>query len=96
MGWNISQFQEACLARGLLQDDAEWKECLEDACHMQTGSSLRSLFATILKDCHPAQPRLLWDQFKGYLCDDLEHYLHREKIVVDPTQEQVEDIMDYT
>ena len=66
-------------------------ESLEDAHCVQTGFSLCSLFATILKDSHPAQLRLLWDQCKGYICDDLEHYLCRDQIVVDPTQEQVED-----
>ncbi|KAJ3738005.1 hypothetical protein EV360DRAFT_27230, partial [Lentinula raphanica] len=58
---------------------------------MQTGSSLRSLFATILKECHPSQPNLLWRDFKQYICDDLEHYLQRERILEYPTQDQVED-----
>ncbi|KIK56732.1 hypothetical protein GYMLUDRAFT_144983, partial [Collybiopsis luxurians FD-317 M1] len=58
---------------------------------MQTSSTLCSLFATILKDCHPAQPGLLWDQFKVFICDDLAHYLHRERIVINPSQNQVED-----
>ncbi|KIK50669.1 hypothetical protein GYMLUDRAFT_182429, partial [Collybiopsis luxurians FD-317 M1] len=50
-----------------------------------------SLFATILKDCNPTQPGVLWNQFKQYICDDLEHYLHREKIVEYPSQSEAED-----
>ena len=30
-------FREACLARGLLEDDDEWKMCLREATEMQTG-----------------------------------------------------------
>jgi hypothetical protein len=44
-------YREACLAHGLLQDDAEWKQCLQEAGEMQTGSGLKSLFAVILLNC---------------------------------------------
>ena len=83
--------QEACQARGLLQNDTEWKDCLEDARHMQTGSALQSLFATILKDCQPAQPFVLWEQFKEYLCDDIKYRLQTSGILADPRQDQIED-----
>jgi hypothetical protein len=33
-------FREACIARGLLEDDGEWRECLREAAVMQTGSRL--------------------------------------------------------
>lgn len=39
-GTEYATHQEACLAHGLLQDDSEWKDCLEDARHMQTGATL--------------------------------------------------------
>ncbi|KAJ3879912.1 hypothetical protein F5051DRAFT_293055, partial [Lentinula edodes] len=58
---------------------------------MQTGSSLRSLFATILKDCHPQQPGVLWEQFREYLCDDLHYHLQTSGILHNPTQQQVEN-----
>ncbi|KAJ3760793.1 hypothetical protein EV360DRAFT_39084 [Lentinula raphanica] len=58
---------------------------------MQSGSSLRSLFATILKECHPAQPLLLWNQFKLYICDDIQHKLQTAGILPNPTLEQIED-----
>jgi hypothetical protein len=37
-------FREACIACGLLEDDQEWHQCLEEARHMQTGHQLRCLF----------------------------------------------------
>jgi hypothetical protein len=64
-------FKEACRLLGLLQDDREWRACLQDAKDMRTGSSLRSLFVIILTHCSPTDPRKLWDEFKDYICDDL-------------------------
>jgi hypothetical protein len=56
-------FREACIARGLLEDDNEWHQCLEEAKHMAIGRQMRHLFVTILIDCSPANPRALWDTF---------------------------------
>lgn len=36
----LPTFRAACLARGLLEDDAEWRQCLMEATMMQTGSCL--------------------------------------------------------
>jgi hypothetical protein len=41
-------FKVACLARGLLQDDAEWDQCLSEAAGVQLPRSLRQLFASLL------------------------------------------------
>lgn len=56
-------FRGACLALGLLQDDNECRLCLEEASIMQTGTTLRSLFVTILLHCEPTSPEALWLQF---------------------------------
>ena len=68
-------FHQACLARGLLEDDGEWRECLQDAADMQTGTQLRQLFATMLLFCLPSEPHLLWLRFRPWICDDLRHRL---------------------
>lgn len=83
-------FQAACLALGLLENDNEWVECLEEAGAMKTGTQLRSLFALILLHCNPAQPLTLWDQFKDKICDDLAHKLCL-KGIPQPTDDQVCD-----
>jgi hypothetical protein len=70
-------FLEACLARGLLEDDGEWRQCLEEACVMQTGTRLRHLFSTILLFCEPTLPAQLWEEFREHICDDLLHRLHQ-------------------
>ena len=83
-------FKAACMARGLLEDDTEWKQCLQEASIMQTGRQLRQLFVTILKDCIPSEPMALWDQFKENICDDLA-YILRNRGLEHPTPDQVYD-----
>jgi hypothetical protein len=68
-------FHEACLARGLLEDDGEWRQCLLEASFMQTGARLRDLFATLLLFCCPTKPEQLWNEFRGHICDDLGYRL---------------------
>ena len=83
-------FREACLACGLLEDDGEWRQCLQEAAMLQTGTRLRNLFATILIFCEPTKPEVLWHEFRQYICDDLRHRLStlgRQ----DPSEEEVYD-----
>ena len=56
-------FHDACLKRGLLEDDGEWEICLHDAADIQTGSQLWQLFATLLLFCTLTQPHILWIKF---------------------------------
>ena len=69
-------FKEACMARGLLEDDHKWRICLEEAIAMQPGIAYHQLLAVILLTDKVAKPHLLWDQFKAGLCDDVKHKLH--------------------
>ena len=58
-------FKAACLACGLLEDDGEWKKCLEEAGSMQTGDepphkihSYTLLFLLFLRFPYIADPPL--------------------------------------
>ena len=84
-------FRQACLARGLLDDDNEWHLCLTEGRAMATGYQLRMLFVIILCECNPLNPLELWEQHKHYICDDLHHFLHHHNHP-DPSQE---DVLDY-
>jgi hypothetical protein len=84
-------YHAACLARGLLEDDGEWSQCLAEASQMQTGTRLRHLFSTILLYCAPSQPLQLWLQYRVHLCDDLRYRLHG--LGVDNASD--DDIYDY-
>ena len=69
-------FHAACIVQGLLEDNGEWNQCLEEASLMQTGTRLRHLFTTILLFWTPSQPDQLWERFRTYICDDLPYHLH--------------------
>ncbi len=84
-------FKLACRARGLLEDDGEWADCLQEASEMQTGSRLRSLFATLLCYCSPTSPDVLWESFKVHICDDLRHRL----VLMGRTSPSDADVFDY-
>jgi len=89
-GITYPTFREACLARGLLEDDGEWRQCLLEASVMQTGERLRDLFATLLLFCSPAKPELLWNEFREYICDDLRYRLRRSGLQ-DPQNDEIFD-----
>ena len=84
-------FKLACIARGLLEDDQEWSQCLEEARHMQSGAQLRHLFVCILRECTPSNPRALWDTFWPSICDDLAYKLRRDAHIPEPSQDDIQD-----
>lgn len=84
-------FQEACKALGILDDDTEWKMCLSDASHFQTGHQLRRLFVMILLNCNPVEPHTLWYQFQSKICDDLAHQLRAKHNIQVSSEVQVYD-----
>jgi hypothetical protein len=70
-------FQAACLARGLLQDDSEWEQCLEDVNIHATPAQLRGTFVDILAYNAVSNALELWEKFKEPMTED---YLHRAKL----------------
>ncbi|KAH9547373.1 hypothetical protein CY35_11G030800 [Sphagnum magellanicum] len=65
-----ASFKEACQQRGLLQDDAEWAQCMEEAASMANASCLRALFAALLVFNDVANPLALWERFKEDMAED--------------------------
>ncbi len=84
-------YYEACLARALLQDDGEWRQCLSESSEMKTGRQLRRLFVTILTCCAPSDPAGLWNEFRHYITDDIVPKLHTLGI----TNPSLDDRYDY-
>jgi len=84
-------FREACIALGLLQNDHEWRQCLQEAGEMQTGYTLRMLFGIFLHHCNPTLPGDLWNEFKHQICDDLLVKLQRLYPNRDFSQDEVYD-----
>ncbi|CAD6943624.1 unnamed protein product [Tilletia controversa] len=80
-------FREACSARGLLSDDAEWHRCLNEAALFQTGAALRHLFCLIIFHNDVEDIPSLYDGHKFDLADDFAFQLRRRGIQ-DPVQER--------
>ena len=60
--WNsqvFATFKEACMARGLLEDNHKWIICLEEAIAMQPRMACHQLLAVILLTDKVAEPHLL-------------------------------------
>jgi len=49
------------MARGLMEDDHEWRICLEKAIAMQPRIAYHQLLAVILLTDEVTKPHLLWD-----------------------------------
>ena len=63
-------FHEACIARGLCEDDQEIDKALEEACSFQSGQQFRHFFATLLLYAMPADPNELFEKHAYFLCED--------------------------
>ena len=83
-------FNDDCLARGLLQDNGEWRLCLKEASFTHTATKLHYLFACLLIFGEPSQPDVLWHEFKPHICDDLTHHL-RGIGIHDPSSDTIYD-----
>ena len=84
-------YHDACVARGLLEDDGEWIICFEEASEMHTGASLRNLFSTALLFSGVNYSDHLWQKFRHSICDDLPHRLQTMNIHHFPE----DDVYDY-
>jgi hypothetical protein len=71
-------FKEACQARGLLENDQEWAQALEEASHWATGRRLCDLFASVLLFNEVINLGELWHRFADDLSDDLQARARRE------------------
>ncbi len=84
-------FKDACIAMGLLADDNEWHQALEEAGVWASGRQLRDMFASMLKFCEVTNPRQLWDAHWESLSDDIEAMTRCER--ADPIVTLPEDAL---
>lgn len=71
-GVTYDTYARACLEYGLIRDDQEWHNCMEEASMYKFPRQLRLLFVTILTQCSPAKPEELWEKFKDSLSEDFQ------------------------
>jgi hypothetical protein len=77
-GTEHNTFKDACIAMGLLEDDNEWHQALEEAGIWASGQQLRDMFASMLMFCEVTNPRQLWDAHWESLSDDIKAMTRRE------------------
>ena len=56
-------FKDCAIARGLLENDTEWINFLQEAADVSSASQLRHLFSTNLAQCQPSNIATLYQQF---------------------------------
>jgi len=83
------------MVRGLLENDHEWRICLEEAIAMQPGMACHQLLAVILLTDEVAESHLLWDKFKAGLYDDVKHKLHHMNRYQADQEIPENDVYDY-
>jgi hypothetical protein len=71
-------FKDACVARGLLERDDEWHDCMEEAKSCASPRQIRALFATILAFNSVANPLELWNTFRDAMAEDFLYDLRRQ------------------
>ena len=74
-------FKQTAIEMGLLDTDSEWINTLTEATSFMLPAVFRKFFVTILTQCQPASPFVLWDKFKNNLSEDLlQHYRHANNL----------------
>ena len=71
-GDQMESYQEVCRALGLLQDDREWDEALNEGALTCMPAALRELYITILMFCMPSNPKELFEAHYLEWADDFE------------------------
>ncbi|XP_038722074.1 uncharacterized protein LOC120014228 [Tripterygium wilfordii] len=71
-------FQSACASLGLLGNDKEWHDALDEASVFATGVQLRQLFVTLILFCHVTEPLNLWDRHWMDFQDDMLYKIRQQ------------------
>ncbi|KAH9611760.1 hypothetical protein KSS87_009024 [Heliosperma pusillum] len=81
-------YREACYKLGLIGDDKEYIDAIEEASDWGSGSYLRHLFSTLLLCGTLSMPRRVWDKTWRLLSDDI---LHKQRKVLNNQGLQLTD-----
>ena len=64
-------FKEACLTLGLLEDDTEYINVINEAGHWGSGTFMRKLFASLMVQGQLTKPEVVWNKTFETLIDDI-------------------------
>ena len=77
----FNTFKEACKAMGLLEDDTEWENALQEVTDFGSAQQIRATFAVLLQFCHPTNPLALYNKFKEKMSEDfIYHEIKKGKL----------------
>ncbi|XP_019168949.1 PREDICTED: uncharacterized protein LOC109164859 [Ipomoea nil] len=82
-GVQYDSFRDACSARGLVDDDKEYIQAIEEASQWATGVNLRRLFVTLLMSNSMAKPEVVWEAAWTYLSDDAQFKIREDMRIPD-------------
>ncbi|KAG8370300.1 hypothetical protein BUALT_Bualt14G0102600 [Buddleja alternifolia] len=71
-------FKQACVARGLLDDDNEWHDALSEASNWASSKKLRDMFSMMLMFSQITDPVNLWEEHWRSMVDDLQYRVRRD------------------
>ncbi|XP_035838858.1 uncharacterized protein LOC110900400 [Helianthus annuus] len=71
-------FRDACYARGLLDDDNEYIECIKESSFTGNGHYLCSLFATLLLSNTLSRPEVVWEKTWELLSEDILYNMRKD------------------
>jgi len=72
-------FKDVCFALGLLDDDKEFIDCINQAAQWGTASFLRILFVALLVTSQFSRPEFVWEKTWRNLSDDI---LNRQRRIL--------------
>lgn len=72
-------FRDACYSLGLLDDDKEYIDGIQEASHWGTANFLRNLFASLLLANQLSRPEFVWNSTWQCLSDDV---LHKQRTLL--------------
>ncbi|XP_076888554.1 uncharacterized protein LOC143539011 [Bidens hawaiensis] len=93
-GQTYNTFRDACYALGLLDDDTEYIEGIEEASLSGSGDYLRSLFATMLSTDSLSRPEHVWNSTWKLLSEDIIYKQRKllKSLELQLTKEQVKNL----
>ncbi|XP_022019618.1 uncharacterized protein LOC110919663 [Helianthus annuus] len=71
-------FRDACYARGLLDDDNEYIECIKESSFTGNGHYLRSLFGTLLLSNTLSRPEFVWEKTWELMSEDILYNMRKD------------------
>ena len=67
----LLSLRDACIARGLMEDDRHCRDSMVEAAQaVASASRLRNHFSLLLTNCQPQRPAELWQEFRDAMSDD--------------------------